>query len=1354
MKVSIKDTNQNTPPPDLKNLKCFESRSNCFTKPMFGFLSRLVYRNKNLSLTAEDLGGYYPADEPKHLYDKFMFYYEKEMKKSKEKRSLFVAVTKATNLWKWFVVMISSIINILLGFVPTMILQQLVRDLEYTGEEVYMTETTRWIYAVLLLIVPVISVYFNLVAQVLMTRIGVQMKSMASEAIYRKAFCLTSTAKGSTSTGQLVNIMSTDTNVLQQFSLYFLVTISAPILMIVAIVMIYQIIGWMTWIAVALLVVMLIIQVVSGMFARNFKVKGLLLTDNRIKLLNEVLIGIRVIKYYCWEKPFLCKIDEIREKELKQLANMSWLMTITTDILLQIIPYLIPFVIFTIYPSVTGESLRPSVIYTLLSYFDMLRVPFMILPICIMMLVQFNVSLKRINNFLSLDEVDDSLVYRNLTKSDSIEFEDEDGQKKKIYNYNSNDDAIYIEDGSFAWGNGDNILRNINIKVKKGSLVAVVGRVGSGKTSFVSALIGEMTKNSGCCILNGSVSFASQQSWMVNDTVRGNVLFGKEFEEERYKRALHVCCMEDDLKVLKGGEMCEIGDRGINLSGGQKARIGLARCVYSDTDIVIMDDPIAAVDAHVGKYLFNQCIKTELTGKTRILVTNALQYLPKCDYIVLLGDNCIEAQGTWEELKSMNINILEEIERDENRSSDKTSKRTSTQTNETKGKEDTKENEKKKDNNKNNNGGLVEQEEQEKGSIPISVYTYYIKKYGWFLMILLVLFFAISQVGTVYNQFWLSNWSEDQTCATYNTTSIECSDSNNYYISIYGYIIIGICLCYILKGITLVPGKINASKNTHKDLSEVIMSAPVAFHDITPVGRILNRFNKDMDMIDNQLPQTINQFVSFLFALLGYIVQICITTNGIMIPVLIVILVIFFVLQSYFMRANTDVQRLESVSRSPIFEDFQAVLSGAPTIRAYGHQKRFIDKMEGRIYTNNHRQVIFQMLSCWLTFRSETLLAFVSFIIAILSNSLKGVLSASLLGIALNASSSLGNTLKQWTRITAQLEAQMNSVERVKYYIDTVEPEPPMILEDHRPPENWPTEGAIKFDNFEMRYRNGPKVLKGVNMDIHPMEKVGVVGRTGAGKSSLMVGLFRISECCGGAIYMDNIKLEDIGLEDVRRHLCIIPQDPVLFSASVRFNLDPFNESSDEEIWRVLEEVELKEAIDALPGKLDGDVHEGGSNFSVGQRQLICMARALLKRPKVLIMDEATASLDNETDGFLQTMIRKQFINCTVLTIAHRLNTIMDSDRVCVMDQGIVAEFDTPLNLLNNSNSIFSGMVVAANDPNLYTMVKGYTGEIRYKQPKVIPEEILSPIASPIISPIISPIESTEGVPTIPQEKK
>ena len=559
-----------------------------------------------------------------------------------------------------------------------------------------------------------------------------------------------------------------------------------------------------------------------------------------------------------------------------------------------------------------------------------------------------SVSVKRINNFMNLDEVDETLVKKNLPAGSKVANKDIHGAEKVVEDY----DTMLIRDGYFAWGGNDNCLKDITTRIPKGALVAVVGRVGSGKTSFVSSLVGEMTKNAGVVMVNGSMSLSAQQAWLVNDTVRGNILFGKPFEEAKYNEILKVCCLEDDLKVLAGGDMCEIGDRGINVSGGQKARISLARCCYSDSDIVVMDDPIAAVDSHVGKALFHKCIASYLKGKTRILVTNATQYLHKCDYIIVLENQTISHQGTYEELKAQNIDLMALLTEEDGSSSFSKVRRT-------------------------------------------------------------------------------------------------------------------------------------ASKREEED-------------------------KKKKEEEDKKVEQSV-----------------------------------------------------------------------------------------------------------------------------------------------------------------------VNEEDKKEKKADEAEEE------------------------------KGPLILKGINLTVEPHEKVGVVGRTSAGKSTMMIALFRITDLCEGSIAIDGIDLATLGLEDVRRALCIIPQDPVLFSASVRFNLDPFNEASDEDIWSVLEQVELKDAIERLPRGLDDDVQEGGSNFSVGERQLICMARALLKHPKILIMDEATASLDNETDTHLQHMIRKQFATCTGLTIAHRLNTIMDAHRVCVMDKGVVAEYDTPANLLRKEDGIFRGMVIAANDPTLFDMVPG-----------------------------------------------
>ena len=1084
--------------------------------------------------------------------------------------------------------------------------------------------------------------------------------------------------------------------------------------MVICVVLVASMMGVLTWVAIGIYFVMLIIQFCVVGVSRPVRNNVMRTTDARVKLMNEVLTGIRVIKYYCWEKPFKGKLHDIRHKELGYHKQMTWMMNLGLDCLLTLVPNIVPMVCFALYPSVMGKPLTSSTAFTSLSLFKILQMPFAMLPMVLMMLVEFTVSVNRITNFLNLDECDESIVEKNLPAGSKVTYKDIKKIEKVVDDYDAATDAVLIRDGYFAWGDHENCLKNITTRIKKGSLVAVVGRVGSGKTSFVSTLVGEMTRNAGVVMVNGSMSLSAQQAWLVNETVKNNILFGKPYDEKKYKEIIDVCCLKDDLKMLQGGDECEIGDRGINVSGGQKARISLARCCYSDSDIVVMDDPIAAVDSHVGKALFNKCIHKYMAGRTRILVTNATQYLHKCDYIIVLENQTISHQGTYEELKAQNIDLMALLTEEDGSSSFAASRR-SMKEKEEEEKRQSKAKQPEADVS-HEDGSLTTTETKVTGGISWKVYQYYFKSFGNCLMTMVLLFFIIASVFNTISQFVLSAWSDDNVCDLVNGTEVtpECTASTNSYIWTYSGYILAYCVLTIIRICIFIPGRIRAAQVMHDDLANVILDAPVSFHDVTPVGRVLNRFNRDMAMVDFEMPRSMSMFYQQMFMLLVEIVCIVVSTRGLMAIVIIIVGAVFYFWQHNFRRSNIDIQRIESLTRTPIFSDFQAVLAGSPSIRAYGHQKRFISGIEKKLDRNNNCMMILQWSQqSWLSLRSDVITAIMSAAIGLITilvikftdEDSESWMTPGLLGVALSACSALSNFMKQMVRMLAQMESQMNGVERIKEYVDTVKPEPPMHTDVH-PPENWPSEGAIEIKDAKLRYRDGPLVMKGVNLSVKPHEKVGVVGRTGAGKSTMMIALFRITDLCEGSIEIDGMDLGKLGLEDVRRALCIIPQDPVLFSASVRFNLDPFNESTDEEIWSVLEQVELKDVIDNMPRKLEDDVQEGGTNFSVGERQLICMARALLKKPKILIMDEATASLDNETDAFLQQMIRKQFSNCTTLTIAHRLNTIMDADRVCVMDAGKVAEYDTPYNLLHK-NGIFKGMVLAANDPNLFDLVPG-----------------------------------------------
>jgi ABC-type multidrug transport system fused ATPase/permease subunit len=477
-----------------------------------------------------------------------------------------------------------------------------------------------------------------------------------------------------------------------------------------------------------------------------------------------------------------------------------------------------------------------------------------------------------------------------------------------------------------------------------------------------------------------------------------------------------------------------------------------------------------------------------------------------------------------------------------------------------------------------------------------------------------------------------------------------------------------------------------------------VLRAPVAFFDVTPTGRILNRFAADMDKIDLELTQSLSQGVSTTFSVLGAVAAMIAATKGTFLVPLIPLSYVYFLVQKWFRKTSTELQRINSVANSPIFADFSQTLSGTSTIRAYGEESRFFDQCKSSFDTMNASYILVQLTNFWLGLRLDVLGGLMGAFIGgvAVATSSSGFIPAGWLGLALSYSIEVTSFLKFGVRMIATVEAQMNSVERVLFYTFNIESEAPDFIPESDPePGTWPLKGEIELKNASLRYRDGPLVLKDISLKVKAGEKVGVCGRTGSGKSSLMVLLFRISEIeqDGGSVVIDGVNAAEVGTSCLRQNLSIIPQDPVIFSNSVRYNLDPFKRATEEELWEVLKKVQMAEVIANLPKGLDDQVAEGGENFSQGQRQLLCIGRSLLRKPKVLVMDEATASIDNSTDAAIQGMIRENFKEATVLTIAHRLNTIMDSDRVLVLDDGEIVEYDTPEVLLAKKDGYFRAMI-------------------------------------------------------------
>lgn len=812
-------------------------------------------------------------------------------------------------------------------------------------------------------------------------------------------------------------------------------------------------------------------------------------------------------------------------------------------------------------------------------------------------------------------------------------------------------------------------LRNISFQVKRGQLVAVVGSVGAGKSSLLSALLGEMLLNSGKVSVTGSIAFCDQRPWILNDTVENNVLFGKDYDEDRFDVALYAANLEDDIAILPGGVNTQIGERGINLSGGQKARVALARAVYADADIYLLDDPLSAVDAHVGQFLFHECICNTLRDKTRILVTHQIHNLPHCDLVVIMEAGEIKAAGSYEELQRSGLDLSLYIKASAADAESATEEETSDTGSEKKQLKDAEgseasekraaysnkidrseldaalskqkslrpvwineaqfalarmKSERRKADTRSTT--IIAKEEQATGDVKTDVYLYYVKCGGLLLFTSMVFFILIGQLFTILGSYWLQYWGTVSIRRQMHNNPLTSSD-NIYYLNIFAAIAMLSLLSYMLRSIMLANHRLGTSVIMHEGLLSTTLGAPVAFFDTTPVGRILNRFSSDLQTIDEEISQSLSQISNSLASVVGAVGAIAGATKGTFLVLIIPLFYFYNSIQKYYRHANTTVARLESISRSPIYADFSQALNGVNSIRAYNDQQRFINKLEKALDHNSIANITQQLSGNWLAIRLDFMGAIVSLFIALIAVASLSVnfIPAGFLAVGLTYSFQLTTYLKFLVRMVASGEAQMNSVERIRYYMDNINQEGlGTELEASQIPADWPKAGVLEAKNVQLRYRDGPLVLKGIDFDVKTCEKIGIAGRTGSGKSSLMVALFRIQELAGGRIFIDSIDTSTIPLSLLRQKLGIIPQDPVMFSASVRFNLDPFNKHTDEEVWSVLEACGMKEHVLSLPKKLEEDVAEGGDNFSAGQRQLICIARAILRKPRILVLDEVS----------------------------------------------------------------------------------------------------------------------------------
>ncbi|XP_063479792.1 multidrug resistance-associated protein 1 isoform X9 [Symphalangus syndactylus] len=1027
---------------------------------------------------------------------------------------------------------------------------------------------------------------------------GMRIKTAVIGAVYRKALVITNSARKSSTVGEIVNLMSVDAQRFMDLATYINMIWSAPLQVILALYLLWLNLGPSVFAGVAVMVLMVPVNAVMAMKTKTYQVAHMKSKDNRIKLMNEILNGIKVLKLYAWELAFKDKVLAIRQEELKVLKKSAYLSAVGT--------------------------------------FTWVCTPFLA-----------SVSLKRLRIFLSHEELEPDSIERRPVK---------DG---------GGTNSITVRNATFTWAKGDPpTLNGITFSIPEGALVAVVGQVGCGKSSLLSALLAEMDKVEGHVAIKGSVAYVPQQAWIQNDSLQENILFGCQLEEPYYRSVIQACALLPDLEILPSGDRTEIGE------------------------------------------------------KTRILVTHSMSYLPQVDVVIVMSGGKISEMGSYQELlardgafaeflrtyasteqeqdpeengvtgvsgpgkeaKQMENGVLvtdsagKQLQRQLSSSSsysgDISRHHSSTAELQKAGAK------------KEETWKLMEADKAQTGQVKLSVYWDYMKAIGLFISFLSIFLFMCNHVSALASNYWLSLWTDDPIVnGTQEHTKVR--------LSVYGALGISQGIAVFGYSMAVSIGGILASRFLHVDLLHSILRSPMSFFERTPSGNLVNRFSKELDTVDSMIPEVIKMFMGSLFNVIGACIVILLAT-----PIAAIIIpplgLIYFFVQRFYVASSRQLKRLESVSRSPVYSHFNETLLGVSVIRAFEEQERFIHQSDLKVDENQKAYYPSIVANRWLAVRLECVGNCIVLCAALFAVISRHSLSAGLVGLSVSYSLQVTTYLNWLVRMSSEMETNIVAVERLKEYSET-EKEAPWQIQETAPPSSWPQVGRVEFRNYCLRYREDLDfVLRHINVTINGGEKVGIVGRTGAGKSSLTLGLFRINESAEGEIIIDGINIAKIGLHDLRFKITIIPQDPVLFSGSLRMNLDPFSQYSDEEVWTSLELAHLKDFVSALPDKLDHECAEGGENLSVGQRQLVCLARALLRKTKILVLDEATAAVDLETDDLIQSTIRTQFEDCTVLTIAHRLNTIMDYTRVIVLDKGEIQEYGAPSDLLQQRGLFYS----------------------------------------------------------------
>ncbi|XP_023940125.2 ATP-binding cassette sub-family C member 4 [Bicyclus anynana] len=1284
--------------------------ANILSKIFLWWSFRLFKRGYKHGLTLDDLWQARSGDLSGRLGDRLEEAWEKELENSRKKKTE-PSLSRAIISCFWVEYMTCGFfVGILFIVLWPMIPFTLALFIEYfAGEKTRETYRNAHIYNFTLNFLSILTAMMLNHTNLTQSCVGMRVRIASCSVIYRKILKLNRIGMSKTETGQVINLMSNDVNRFDTAALYLNSIWVMPIVVPIVSYLVWQHIGWATLAALLVIFVQSVI-IQAYLSQRQGALRGKIAkrTDQRVKVMSELVNGVQVIKMYAWEIPFEKLVDKLRKHEVKFILRTSFIKGFSTALSVFTERFILYSAVVTFV--VIGGDIRAEITFSLVQYYNLLQLACNIFfPLALAFLAESRVSIKRIEEFLSLEELEPEEPKINGFSADIIS----NGIEKDKENANTKvkSTSLVLSNVSASWMPNPIVhtLRNISLTVHPGEFVGVAGLVGSGKSSLLQVILGELQPSQGTVSLGGArVAYASQEPWLFVATVRQNILFGLPYDRVRYKKVVTACALVRDFEQLPNGDSTLVGERGISLSGGQRARIGLARACYRQADIYILDDPLSAVDTHVGKHLVSECVMGLLRHSSRILVTHQLHHLKSADKVIILRNGEIETQGSFDEVSK--TPLFDELLEDEELTPAEEVARTQLKRQRTMSVQShssvstTAEGAQDEDDDPKETAELMET-----GRVSGSVYWKYFHAGGsWGMLLFTSVAVILAQVVTSVSDLWLTYWMNTVEATHVNDSLKEeriipnitinngSADSNieevyltpidhNFFIYVWGAAIVGCIILTTGRSLLFLWVCMCSSIKLHNKMFSNILSATMRFFDTNPSGRILNRFSKDMGIVDEILPKMYLDSIQMFMVMFGILIMVAIVNPYMLLTTLFCGIFMYLWTMVYLNTAQA-IKRVEGVSRSPVFSHVSASMAGLTTVRACGAQAmlraHFDDKQDVHTAAWYLTLITNTAFSIWLSLISATYVIVVAYSFLLMDD---GTTKSGNVGLAISQGLILVNMVQYGIKQTTEVISQMTSVERVIQFTKL----PKEKIDGPSPPRDWPQRARLVFKDLYLRYdRESEPVLKNLNIVIESGWKVGVVGRTGAGKSSLISALFRLAPI-DGHVYIDDVDTGDIALKELRSKISIIPQEPVLFSASLRYNLDPFDKYTDNDIWKALEQVELKQSVTSL----SAGVEAGGANFSAGQRQLLCLARAALASNRLLVLDEATANVDPNTDALIQKSIRKHFSECTVVTVAHRLHTVADSDRVVVMEAGQIVECGHPHDLLQNEDGHFTRMV-------------------------------------------------------------